>query len=148
MEMIVTRKVFTEKSTVGELWIDGQYECETLEDRTRAPGVKVKKETSIPYGRYRLVIDFSERFQKDMPHILDVPMFTGIRVHAGNTEVDTEGCLILGLVSEADKVLYSRHAVAHFTRVLESALKKPEAVWITFKSANGENYYPQTIGTA
>jgi hypothetical protein len=148
MEIQVIRKVFTERTTIGDVWIDGIFECYSLEDTTRAPGVKVKKETAIPYGRYRLVIDFSERFQKDMPHILDVPMFTGIRVHAGNTEVDTEGCLILGLVSEADKVLYSRHAVAHFTRVLESALKKPEAVWITFKSANRENYYPQTIGTA
>lgn len=146
MEMTVIRKTFTEKTTIGELWINGQYECETLEDRTRAPGVKVPKETSIPYGRYRVVIDFSMRFQKDSPHILDVPMFTGIRIHAGNTEVDTEGCLILGLVSEQDKVLYSRHAVSHFTRVLESALKKPEAVWITFKSASNDNYYPQFEG--
>ena len=147
MEVQVVRKIFTEKTTIGELWINGQYECETLEDRTRAPGVKVKKETAIPYGRYRLVIDFSERFQKDMPHILDVPMFTGIRIHAGNTEVDTEGCLLLGLVSEPDKVLYSRQALAHFNRVLQFAIDK-EAVWIMFKSASGDNYYLQTEGNA
>jgi hypothetical protein len=141
MNIDVIRKTFTEKTTIGELWINGQFECFTLEDRTRAPGVKIAKETSIPYGRYRCVLDFSQRFQKVCPHILDVPMFTGIRIHAGNTEADTEGCLLLGLVAEPDKVLYSRQALAHFNRVLESVVRK-ETVWITFKSANGENYVP------
>lgn len=87
--------------TIGHLYID--YEngethlfCDTLEDKVRIPFIKVKGETAIPAGKYIMVLDFSVRFQREMPHILDVPGFEGIRIHKGNTIEDTEGCILLG----------------------------------------------------
>lgn len=97
MILRVKRKWRTPKSTIGEMYIDGKFECYTLEDFVRAPGEKkVYGETAIPAGTYRVVIDFSTRFQRRMPHILDVPDFDGIRIHAGNSPVNTLGCVLVG----------------------------------------------------
>ena len=70
--------------------------CQILEDHLPTPYVKVPKITCIPYGRYRIVWDFSQRFQRNTLHLLDVPQFEGIRIHSGNSDADTEGCLIPG----------------------------------------------------
>ena len=84
------------KATIGLLFVDKVFECYVLEDVVRAPGVKVPGETAIPAGKYKVVLDFSARFKRIMPHVLDVPGFDGIRVHCGNTDADTEGCLLVG----------------------------------------------------
>ena len=91
----VKRLEFKDTHTVGKLYINGSYECFTLEDAVRN-GTKVIGKTAIPIGTYKLIIDASTRFKQDMPHILDVPDFTGVRIHAGNTSADTDGCILLG----------------------------------------------------
>ena len=123
MEIVVTRKTFTDKSTIGDMEIDGEFFCYTLEDTVRAPGVKVPAKTAIPAGRYRLVVDMSARFGKLMPHILDVPMFSGIRIHKGNTDKDTEGCIIVGMAVDDDFVGQSKLAYDKLMAKLNEELK-------------------------
>ena len=91
----VKRFEFKDTHTVGKMYVDGIYECYTLEDAVRN-GTKVIGKTAIPIGEYKLIVDASTRFKQDMPHILDVPNFTGVRIHAGNTSADTDGCILLG----------------------------------------------------
>ena len=91
----VKRLEFKDTHTVGKLYINGVYECFTLEDAVRN-GTKIIGKTAIPIGTYKVIIDASTRFKQDMPHILDVPDFTGVRIHSGNTSADTDGCILLG----------------------------------------------------
>ena len=95
MNIKVRRFEFGTTYTIGKLYIDDVYQCFTLEDKVR-DGEKIDGQTAIPYGTYSVVIDHSNRFNRDMPHILNVPGFEGIRIHSGNTSADTEGCLLLG----------------------------------------------------
>ena len=113
MELRLERKWFTPASTVGELSIDGAFRCFTLEDVFREGdifAVKVPGATAIPEGRYDVAVTFSPRFKLDLPEIRDVPNFTGVRIHSGNTAADTEGCVLVGRSREADRVLESRAA--------------------------------------
>jgi hypothetical protein len=96
LEIKVLRTTITEKSTIGDLYIDEKYHCHTLEDVVRARNVKVYGETAIPSGRYEIIMNFSNKFQKIMPLILDVPQFEGVRIHKGNTAEDTLGCILVG----------------------------------------------------
>ena len=91
----VKRFEFKDTHTVGKMYVDGIYECYTLEDTIRN-GTKIIGKTAIPIGEYKLIIDASARFKQDMPHILNVPNFTGVRIHSGNTSADTDGCILLG----------------------------------------------------
>ncbi len=128
MEILVTRKYAFPDSIIGEMEIDGIFFCFTLEDPER--GIKVPGKTAIPTGRYKLILDFSNRFKKVMPHILDVPGFEGIRIHPGNTAADTEGCLLVGKEKGIDKVFKSFLA---FTSLMEElrGVPKEEKIWIT-----------------
>ncbi len=96
VKLLLQRKWSVKDATLGELFIDTVFECYTLEDVTRAAGVKVQDQTAIPTGIYRVVVDWSPRFLKNMFHILDVPGFEGIRIHSGNTAEDTDGCILVG----------------------------------------------------
>ena len=134
MELDVVRQLHFPKSTIGRLFVDGVEECDTLEDIVRPAGVKIPKETAIPAGRYKVVIDFSERFQRPMMHLLDVPMFTGIRIHAGNTDRDTEGCLLTGKADRIRGTIEGGTSVRALDRLynkVQKALDRKEEVWIT-----------------
>lgn len=100
--------------TIGKLYIDNQYFCDTLEDTVRKDGEKVYGQTAIPAGMYRVKKTFSPRFKKVLPEILEVPNFSGVRIHAGNTAKDTEGCVLLGLNKTKGAVINSQNAVAFF----------------------------------
>jgi hypothetical protein len=100
------------------LKVDGQYECFVLEDKFREPDTwskvsdwKVQNSTAIPKGRYNVTIDYSNHFKKNMLHVLDVPGFEGIRIHSGNTDADTEGCLLVGRTRKEGFIGESRIAL-------------------------------------
>ena len=119
MKLVLQRGPSTAHSTPGELSVDGVFECYTLEDVVRP--VKIAHETAIPAGVYKVIIDMSQRFQRLMPHVLDVPGFTGIRIHAGNTDKDTEGCILVGRQRSTDNVSESRLAYGTLFPKLQGA---------------------------
>lgn len=106
--------------TVGKLYINGVYECFTLEDPVRE--TKIHGETAIPYGTYNVIINQSARFKRELPLLLKVKDFAGVRIHAGNTVDQTEGCILTGTMRTKDgKVLNSRIAFeALFKKMKES----------------------------
>lgn len=94
MKLELIREEFTDKSTIGSLLIDGKFYCHVIEDKVR--NEKIFGETAIPYGSYQILITYSPRFKQDMPLLINVPGYTGVRIHWGNRAEDTEGCLIVG----------------------------------------------------
>lgn len=107
----------------------------TLEDAVRE-GPKIPGETAIPVGRYRLVISQSVRFGRRMPEVLDVPGFTGIRIHAGNTDGNTEGCILVGTtVIGDDFIAESAVAFGKFFARLELLLGLGINVWFEITGA-------------
>lgn len=132
----LVRRKFTEQSTIGDLYADNLWECFTLEDRTRE-GPKVPGRTAIPEGIYRVTIDFSARFQKYMPHVLDVPNFSGIRIHSGNVAEDTEGCILVGKIEQDNRIGSSRVAFDALLEKIRLALRT-ENVFIAVTHAQKE----------
>jgi len=132
MDMLVTRQTLTDESTIGELTIDGVHQCFTLEDKVRAG--KVFGETAIPAGRYEVVVNFSNHFQKMLPELVSVPNFEGVRIHSGNTAKDTEGCILVGTTKGTNVVNGSRDAFnALFAKIQAAAAN--EKVFIEIKQA-------------
>ena len=121
MKLLLKRLHKTDKSTIGELSIDGKFECYTLEDVERKE--KVFGKTAIPKGTYEVIMNMSNRFKKRMPLLLNVPGYEGVRIHTGNKPEDTEGCLLLGKTRGVDVIGDSRKAIADFYPKLEAALK-------------------------
>jgi hypothetical protein len=131
MNLELKRDTFTDKSTIGKLYVNGFDFCETLEDVDRKleeGGTKIKDRTCIQRGTYKVVIDFSTRFQIRMPHVLNVPQFTGIRIHSGNVATDTEGCILVGQIRGVDFVGDSRLAFAALFQELDSAFLADEKI--------------------
>lgn len=121
MKLVVRRKWFSEKATVGILYIDGSFFAYSLEDVVRPAGEKVKGKTAIPWGTYPVVVTFSDRFQKPLPLLIGVPNFVGVRIHAGNDATDTEGCLLVGLTHSQDFVGNSKLAMERLMEKLDEA---------------------------
>lgn len=134
MELTLARFDATPYRTIGQLGIDGVFAAFTLEDPVHE-GVKIFGETAIPQGRYQVVINRSVRFQRMLPLLLAVPGFSGIRIHAGNTSVDTAGCILVGLNRDVDSILQSQLALAAVQRSIAGALAKGDGVWITVEQS-------------
>ena len=128
VELKLKRKWMTGKSTVGELSINGQFECYILEDTIRQE--KVYGETAIPSGIYEVGITYSPRFKRKLPVLRDVPGFKGIRIHAGNTAKDTEGCLLPGQTRDTDFVGRSKRAFNALYSKLEEAQRQSKKIII------------------
>jgi hypothetical protein len=142
MELELTRSAKTNRATIGELTINGVFECFILEDKDRGLRkdmpiselmvMKIKTRTAIPTGRYEIVVSFSDKFKKMLPLLLDVPAFAGIRIHSGNTDADTEGCLLPGKTKTPDMVNSSRVAFTVLFDKIKAALQR-EKIFIIVK---------------
>lgn len=136
MKLQLEREASTLTCTPGSLFIDDVFECFTLEDAVReVPDTpvdqwKVKGETAIPVGSYTVDITFSNRFQKEMPILLAVPGFDGVRIHTGNTDADTEGCVLVGMEQQSESILRSRDAFNALFPKLQAAKNRGEQIVI------------------
>ncbi len=134
MELRLIRTHKLDHATTGILNIEENFECYICEDAVRPDGVKVDGKTAIPTGRYEIAITWSQRFQRLLPLLINVPGFEGIRIHPGNTEFDTEGCLLPGKTRDvvAGTVGLS---VAAFTQLFDklTAALKTQKVFITIQ---------------
>lgn len=136
MELTLNRIFLGSSATIGELLINDKHLCDTLEDRVRSEGEKVYGKTAIPEGTYEVKLTHSPRFKKILPEILNVPNFSGIRIHTGNSSKDTEGCILVGTWDgeKEDWVGNSRIAFDELMALLEEATNNKEKVTITVKS--------------
>lgn len=143
MEITVKRKYKKNDYTIGQLFINGKYVCDTLEDRDRGLSddmllrqiiqIKVKGKTAIPTGRYQVTMTYSQRFRRRLPLLTAVKGYSGIRIHAGNTHKDTEGCILCGENKRKGMVLNSRYWTYEvIVPQIEKAVGSDE-VWITIK---------------
>lgn len=130
MELILKRTRFRDTITTGQLYLNGEFFCFTLEDKVREKdGVpvqnwKVKGETAIPSGLYKVGFENSPRFGPETLTLFDVPGFTAIRIHSGNTEKDTEGCIIVGFRVRDDGVIIpgtTKTALNHLKAIVRRA---------------------------
>ena len=119
MKIEVKRLHRTDNSTIGELSIDGKFECYTLEDIER--DVKIKGETAIAKGTYKVIINQSNRFKRLLPLLIGVPNFEGVRIHAGNSNHDTEGCILVGQNRSLDYITKSRKAFDSLFKKMQKA---------------------------
>jgi Family of unknown function (DUF5675) len=142
VELRLIREPSVKGATMGVLFVDGVFECFTLEDQIREQaGVpvttwKVWGESAIPCGRYRVIITPSHRFKRPLPLVVDVPGFEGIRMHPGNHKGNTEGCILLGrrrakTASGEPWVGESRLALETLFPRLERA---PGELWLTIEN--------------
>lgn len=140
MELILERKVKNATSTEGNLYIDGKWFCHTIEDVVRAkPGewkksVKVYAKTAIPYGIYRVLVTYSPKFKRMLTAILDVPDFTGIRIHSGTSENSSAGCVIVSYINDdgdgtKNRVVKDNKAMDDLCKIVQEA-QKTQKVWI------------------
>lgn len=122
------------ESTIGTLMVDGKFECYTLEDVVR-DGPKVYGKTAIPAGTYEVRITYSNHFKRDLPLLLDVPGFEGIRIHPGNTAADTEGCILVGRTKAINRINNSRDAFDSLYAKMLAAWFRKEPITIIVRNA-------------
>lgn len=153
MEIKVKRKWKKEAYTIGKMYIDGEYVCDTLEDKDRGLtsnmsvaqicGVKVHGETAIPTGRYLVDMKtvsprFGGRAQYQfckgrLPRLCNTPGYQGVLIHIGNTAKDTEGCILVGENKAVGQVLNSTATFRKLYPILKAADERGERIWITIE---------------
>lgn len=139
VKLLLERIYKAETYTIGKLYIDGVYFCDTLEDKVRDLNKdgdlddigegKVYGESAIGYGIYKVVLTMSNRFKRLLPIIVDVKGFEGVRIHAGNKAADTLGCILVGINSTKGGLTVSR---VHEDKLV-SILKKYKTITLEIK---------------
>jgi len=140
MELLLKRIYLGPKYTIGKLYINGKYFCDTLEDVVRDLNKdgdlldkgeqKIYGETAIPYGKYKVSVRFSPKFGRKLPRLFDVPHFEGILIHNGVTEANTEGCILVGENKVVGKLINSSKYMNEITKLIEEAELNKETVTI------------------
>ena len=154
MELKLKRKYKKETYTIGNLYVDGEWFCNTLEDKDRGlkssmsleeiNKIKVYAETAIPAGRYKVIMDvvspkynkvkwYKDNFGGRMPRLENVKGFSGILIHSGTTAVDSAGCIIVGLNKIKGNELESRATFQKLWKKLEDAHKRNETIYLTIE---------------
>lgn len=152
LELLLDRKYKNETYTIGNLYVDGEWFCNTLEDKDRGLSqtmsleeikkAKVYGETAIPAGRYEVRMDivspkyngvkwYKDNFGGRMPRLENVKGFSGILIHSGNTALDSNGCILVGLNKAKGKVLDSRATFQKLWKILEQARKAGKTIYLT-----------------
>jgi hypothetical protein len=126
--------------TIGTLALGDRHFSNTLEDPVRDLNkdgdlddygeLKILGETAIPYGRYEVIVSFSPKFKRDLPLVLDVKHFIGIRMHRGNTVKDTAGCILVGDNTAVGKVTNSTYYEKKLTAMLKAYMTAGEKIYI------------------
>ena len=118
--------------TVGRLFVDGKFFCNTLEDTVRdlSNEKKVYGKTAIPYGEYKVVYNWSPKFGRNLPRLLNVPAFEGILIHPGNTADDSAGCILVGRNTEVGRLTESRYTSDKLNVLIEDAQRGGESITI------------------
>lgn len=133
MKLRLVRRFKGDTYTIGSLSVNGEKFCDTLEDRVRnlAGGeAKVPGETAIPEGRYKVIVNRSPKFGRDLPRLLDVPMFEGVLIHRGNTDEDSAGCILVGENKVKGKVINSTPYEERLVALCKAALAGGETIEI------------------
>lgn len=143
MKLTIKRRFLGSKYTIGSMFIDGAYFCDTLEDVTRDLNKdgdlddvgegKIYGETSIPYGTYDVVVNVSPKFKRELPRLLNVKHFDGVLIHRGNTDKDTAGCILVGENKEVGRVINSTFYELELVRHCKNALANREKITITIE---------------
>lgn len=134
MKLTLKRIALRNTYTIGKLFIDDEYFCDTLEDKVRDLGKngegKVYGETAIPYGEYEIKVTYSPKFKRMLPLLLNVPYFIGIRIHRGNTAKDSDGCILVGKNTQVGKVLNSTPYEKEIVEILTQAQNAGKTITI------------------
>lgn len=138
MKLRLERRYLGPEYTIGHLFINGLYFCDTIEDKVRDfnkdgdlldPGEdKVYAKTAIPYGKYRVELSMSPKFKRLLPMVLNVKHFTGIRIHRGNTAKDSAGCILPGENKVKGTVLNSTSYEKAIVRKMKEATRRGEEI--------------------
>ena len=137
MNLLVDRIFLGDSYTIGKLYIDGKYFCDTLEDTVRDlkpdGSGKVYGETAIPGGTYNVIVNRSPKYRRLLPRLLNVPFFEGILMHSGNLAKDSHGCILVGKNSKKGMVLVSKKYEKLLVQTLQEAVNRGEKITITIK---------------
>lgn len=135
MNITLKRVALKPEYTIGKMYIDGKWFADTLEDTYRdlSKEKKIPGKAAIPYGRYEVILNYSPKFKKELPRLLNVPDFDGILIHSGNTPEDTEGCILVGENSVKGKVLNSRYYQQKLVQMMIEEREKGVKSYITIE---------------
>lgn len=134
MKLKLQRIALRDKYTIGRLSIDGEYFCDTLEDKVRDLGKrgegKVPGETAIPAGIYKIIVNYSPKFDKLLPRLIGVPFFIGILIHGGASHYHTSGCVLVGKNTIVGGLTESSEISKRLTKILLEAQERGEEITI------------------
>ncbi|MGL5014014.1 MAG: DUF5675 family protein [Bacteroidales bacterium] len=139
MKLRLDRRFLGADYTIGKLYVNGTYFCDTLEDTNRdlnKNGVfdngekKIYSETCVPFGTYKVTLPMSPRFKRKLPRLHDVSEFEGVLIHRGNTAADSSGCILVGENKVKGKVINSTQYEVKLVDLIEDAIAKGEKIEI------------------